>query len=115
MVVDTDQVRQHEVRAIVEIDGRGTKCESADLRVGWELLRGFSEAQVEGEELSHASPKAVSEDDQLVVGKLFEFLHQRVQHENEDILGSISHSSVSLPIQERDGLDEEVLYDFVNF
>ena len=115
MVVDTDQVRKHEVRAIVDIDGRGTKCESADLRVGWELFRGVTEAPVEGEELGHASPEAVAEDDQLVVGKLFEFFYEGVQHENEDIFGCISHSGVSLPTQKGDGLDKKVIYDFVNF
>ena len=98
MVVDTDQVGQNKVRAVVDIDGRGAERKSGDLGVGWELLSVRAEAEVEGEQLGHAAPEAVAENDQLVVRKLFEFLHQEVHHEDEDIVGSISHSQVSLAI-----------------
>lgn len=115
MVVDTDQVRQNKVRAVVDIDGRGAESKAGDLGVGRELFSVRAKAKLEGEELGHAAPEAVAEDDQLVVRKLFEFIHQEIHHKDEDIFGSIGHSHVSLAIEKGDGLAEKVLYDFGNF
>ena len=115
MVIDADKVWQNKVRAVVEIDWRGTEGEADDLCVDRQLGSARAEAELEGEELGHTAAEAVAEDHQLVVRKLLEFLHKGVHHLIEDFCGSISHSHVSLTIQERAGLAVKVLKYVVDF
>ena len=80
VVIDTNKVRQHKVGTGVGVDRWGAKGDAVNLGLGGELFSAGAEGELESEELGHASPEAIAEDDELVIRKLFEFLHQRVHY-----------------------------------